>query len=240
MNYEDRIYSGYRSAFKGETDETFLRWSAGKIRPILEPWLDGLDRDWPVVDLGCGAGEVLIALKELGFHDIGGCDLSAEQVTVARALFPQVEEVNLFNFLYERGDGTLGAVVIFDVVEHLGAQATFDLFDLIVRKLRVGGVLIVHLPNGLSPFVGHVYWGDMTHRWCLTPQSARTLCELVGFSEFAATEHRGISSTFAGRLRAAAWVVVRSLLQWINAIETGSKGGEVWTRNFAFRGVRRQ
>jgi hypothetical protein len=75
----------------------------------------------------------------------------------------------------------------------------------------------------------------MTHEWCLTPQSAETLCALTHFETFAAVEHVGAGSGIKGRLRAFAWRIVKSGLQLINAIETGARGGDVWTRNFAFK-----
>jgi SAM-dependent methyltransferase len=212
-----------------------MRFGAGKLRQVLKPWVLGLNRAKRAVDLGCGTGELLLALRDLGFTDLAGCDLSSEQVEIAQKRFPGVREENLFDFLASCHDSSLGLVTIFDVIEHLGPQSTFDLMPLIFQKLEPGGLLIVHLPNGLSPMVGRVYWGDMTHEWCLTPQSAATLCSLHGFDNFVAVEHLGASSSLKGRIRAAAWAILRCGYQLANAIETGSSGGNVWTRNFTFK-----
>jgi predicted TPR repeat methyltransferase len=235
MQYQDKIYAHYRSCFKGEIDEAGLRFTSNKLRPLVAPWVASLDRTLPAVDLGCGSGELLYALRELGFSNIHGCDLSAEQVAVARRAFPLVQEANLFDYLAAFEDESLGLVTAFDVIEHLGPQASFDLMDLVRRKLSPGGLFIAHLPNGSSPFVGHVFWGDMTHRWCLTPQSAATFCQLNGFSDFAACEHLGESASWKGRVRSLLWRVVRAGLRAYNRVETGSSGGDIWTRNFAFK-----
>jgi hypothetical protein len=124
---------------------------------------------------------------------------------------------------------------VFDVIEHLTRQETFDLMTLIYSKLKPGGILIAHLPNGLSPFVGHVFWGDISHEWCLTPSSALTLCLLHHFHEFEAMEHVGYSNSIRGRLRNIIWLALKKILQFFNRIETGASGGSIWTRNFAFK-----
>lgn len=238
MDYKQNVYQYYRSGFKGETSIKSLRFGAEKIRPVLKPWVNGLNLNSPVVDLGCGAGELLLALRDLGFTNLAGCDLSAEQVILAANEFPNVVECDLFTYMEQQPDNSLELITVFDVIEHLKRQETFDLMALAHRKLRPKGRFIAHLPNGLSPFLGHVYWGDMTHEWCLTPQSANTLCNLHGFREFEAVEHLGAGEQLKGKLRSLAWTFVRKTLQLINTIETGRAGGDIWTRNFAFKATK--
>jgi SAM-dependent methyltransferase len=238
MNFKEKIYSSYRTSFKGGIDESDIAFVAKKNRPLLEPWLGGMKRDGRVVDLGCGAGELLWALKDMGFTDLHGVDLSEEQCIEARRWFPQVKTGNLFSYLAAQSEQSFDVVTIFDVIEHLTHQETFDLFDLIFTRLKPGGLLIAHVPNGLSPFVGQVFWGDMTHEWCLTPDSASTLCHLHGFAEYEAVEHAGASDSLKGRVRALAWTIIRSIFRVADAIETGTASRRIWTRCFAFKAVK--
>lgn len=235
MNYKETIYTYYRSRFKGTTSKVLLEKGASKLNEILEPWVAEIPRDGLVVDLGCGAGELLMALQKLGFTNLKGCDLSAEQVAIAKSFFPEVRQVDLFAFIQAQKENSLNIVTLFDVVEHLTRQETFDLLSIIFQKLKPGGSLIIHLPNGLSPLVGHVYWSDITHEWCLTPQSAQTLCAVHGFENFEAVEHLGASKTIKGAFRKIAWALIKKSLRFYNFIETGFGGGNIWTRNFAFR-----
>jgi SAM-dependent methyltransferase len=154
-------------------------------------------------------------------------------VVIAQKNFPLVEEEDLFTYLEEIPDSSLDIVTAFDVIEHLGPELTFRLFRELKRVLTLGGIFIAHCPNGVSPFVGSVYWGDMTHEWCLTPESARTLCSLHGMVDFKAAEHLGASSGLSGRIRSMCWHIIRGLLNVMNIIETGASQS-VWTRNFAF------
>ena len=235
MQYKDAVYGSYRTAFKGKADSRLLSFGASKLRSVIKPWVSDLPKDSRVVDLGCGAGELLLAFKGLGFNELCGCDLSEEQIELARTITPNVAVENLFDYLGNQPQASIDIVTLFDVIEHLTRQESFDLFRLIHDKLRDGGILIGHVPNGLSPFVGHVYFGDPTHEWCPTPLSMNTMLEVSGFGDYAAKEHLGASRSLAGRLRAAMWCLVRFKFSVLNRIETGSSGHGVWTRNFAFR-----
>ncbi|MEO8584017.1 MAG: class I SAM-dependent methyltransferase [Flavitalea sp.] len=202
---------------------------------VIKPWLHSVARNKPICDLGCGAGELLFALSEMGFSNLSGCDISSEQVLIAKRKFPEVMQADLFLFLQEQPDKYFEVIIMFDVIEHLTKQEAFDLLQLINKKLSIGGMLIGHTPNGLSPFVGHVLWGDITHQWCLTPLSAQTLCKLFGLENFEAIDHLGAGRGIAGLSRRLLWKILKGFLQIFNLIETGSSGGSVWTRNFAFK-----
>ncbi|MCS7465779.1 class I SAM-dependent methyltransferase [Stieleria sp. ICT_E10.1] len=235
MSYQDAIYASYRSAFKGDADANALAFNADKLQPVIEPWVTPLSRDSVVMDLGCGAGELLLAFRNLGFRNLCGCDLSEEQVALARTITSQVATENLFDFLNDREDHSVDVVTLFDVFEHLTRQETFDLLGIIGRKLRPGGLVIGHVPNGLSPFAGHVFYGDPTHQWCPTPSAMRTMLSVTRFVDFAAAEHLGNSKSIQGRMRSLAWKFQRFIFATANLVETGCRGEGIWTRNFAFK-----
>ncbi len=234
MNYKDAIYGSYRSAFKGNADSKSLAFGASKLKPVIELWVKHLAKDSRVMDLGCGAGELLLAFRELGFSNLCGCDLSAEQIEVARSITSNVEVANLFEYLAAQADSTIDVITLFDVIEHLTRQETFELLQIARSKLRIGGLLIGHVPNGLSPFVGHVFYGDPTHEWCPTPSAMKTLLNVSGFSDFVAAEHLGAGRGLKGRLRGLLWRNLRKMFACATLIETGSAGHGIWTRNFAF------
>lgn len=238
MNYKEKIYQYYRTAFKGEASIETIFNGSQKLLPIINSWVKDQPKHGHIVDLGCGAGELLMSFQQLGFTNLSGCDLSAEQVAICHLNFPLVVEADLFSYLESQADNSIRIITMFDVLEHLTRQQAFDLMPVIHRKLQDDGLFIAHSPNGISPFVGHVYWGDITHEWCLTPQSAATLCRVNGFTNFEAAEHIGASASLAGVIRVVAWNATRGIFRLFNAIETGSAGGYVWTRNFAFKAVK--
>ena len=84
-----------------------------------------------------------------------------------------------------------------------------------------GGRAIGHVPNGLSPFAGHVYWGDLTHLWCPVPASIQVFCRSSGLIWLGAFENIGASSGMKGRSRTLAWMGLRSLIAAVSTVETG-------------------
>jgi 2-polyprenyl-3-methyl-5-hydroxy-6-metoxy-1,4-benzoquinol methylase len=233
-DFKQRIYESYRSCFKGGYDPQKIEMVGNKMVPILSKWCAGLPKNAEVLDLGCGAGEVLWAFKRLGFSHLSGCDTSAEQVAIAQHVVPGVEQQDVFVCLKNRRDESIDVVTLFDVIEHLTKQQTFDLLEEVKRVLKTRGILIVHCPNGLSPFVGAVFWGDLTHEWCPTPASAEAMCRAIGYVHFTAAEHLAASHTLVGLCRRIGWTSIRTMFRVANYIET-RQSLEIWTRSFVFR-----
>jgi 2-polyprenyl-3-methyl-5-hydroxy-6-metoxy-1,4-benzoquinol methylase len=234
--YRQRFYESYVSAFKsaslGDVDYAF---SDSKLVPLLADWVAPLPRDSSCVDLGCGAGNILHALGSLGFTNLYGVDASEEQIALARRVAPQAQVGLMLPFLDAFPDEHFALITLFDVLEHLTKDEILAVMQSVARKLKRSGIVIAHTPNGDSPFVGSVQYGDFTHETLLTPSSARHLCAVVGLDEFEAREHLGASATLRGRFRERAWRVCRRVLCAVNAIETGSAGSGVLTRNFCFK-----
>jgi SAM-dependent methyltransferase len=150
-----------------------------------------------VLDLGCGRGEALAAFAAAGIP-ARGVDASAGMVARCRERGLAAAEGDLFAALAAAGEGSLGGVVSFHVVEHLPPESLDRLVRLAHRALAPGGVLIVETPNPLALVVAaRNFWLDPTHRRPVHPESLRLSFELAGFepvehlefSPFPAAEH---------------------------------------------------
>ena len=117
----------------------------------------------PLVDLGCGRGEFLEVARQAGVIAYG-VDLSEESIVEARARGFDARREDLFEHLRAVAPATLGAVVSSQVVEHLPPHRLSELFELISRALRSGGICIIETPNPAT-FATHVqsFWRDPTH-----------------------------------------------------------------------------
>jgi 2-polyprenyl-3-methyl-5-hydroxy-6-metoxy-1,4-benzoquinol methylase len=234
-----RIYDSYVSKFKRNTGDLSARaFSDTKLIPLLQPWTESLDRLTPCLDLGCGDGNILNALKTLGFKNISGVDLSKEQVELARTVVPDVTQGDALEYIKSTARNRFGLITLFDVIEHLGKAEILELTGSISAALKPGGVFICHCPNGDSPFVMSVYSGDLTHETILNATSAKHLCELNGLTDFETCEHLGASGSPSGFARRCAWAFLRATCRCWNAVETGTLGPAVLTRNFAFRAMK--
>jgi 2-polyprenyl-3-methyl-5-hydroxy-6-metoxy-1,4-benzoquinol methylase len=235
-DYRSKFYARYVSAFKaqggGIRDYAF---SDSKLIPLIKPWVANLSRESRCLDLGCGHGNILHALRTLGFQRLEGVDLSAEQVTIASKEFPQVEQMSLTEKLQSAPPASYDLITLFDVIEHLTKSEILDLFELLVSRLAPNGIVIIHCPNGDSPFIGPVRYGDFTHETVLTSSSAQNLCALFNLANFEAKEEYNTSDSIKGKVRQWGWKILRSVIRFCHLVETGSAGSGVVSRNFVFK-----
>src|SRR5262249_17172195 len=73
------------------------------------------------------------------------------------------------------GDSALDLIVAFDVVEHMNLSAIRSFLREAKAALKPGGLLLLRIPSGDSPFVSAIYWGDMTHCTLLGSGAVRQL-----------------------------------------------------------------
>jgi O-antigen chain-terminating methyltransferase len=134
----------------------------------------------PVLDLGCGRGELLEVLQAQGVT-ASGVDINVAAVEQCRALGLQVELRDAFRALGATPDGTLAGVTALHFVEHLPFPQVVRLVDESLRVLRPGGVAIFETPNPQNVLVGSCnFYIDPTHRNPVHPRTLRFLMEARG------------------------------------------------------------
>lgn len=138
----------------------------------------GLD---PVLDIGCGRGELLETFREAGIP-ARGIELSAELTAICRSKGLDATEADLYEYLAGLPDRSLGGIVCSQVVEHLPRPRVPELVRLASAKLRRGGLLAIETPNPecLAIFATHFYL-DPTHRHPLPPALMSFYFEEAGF-----------------------------------------------------------
>jgi SAM-dependent methyltransferase len=229
----DRLYGSYVSQHSGpgSADATRVIYRRD-IRPLLPPPSAG-----PIVDIGCGAGQLVRCLLADGY-DASGIDISPEQVALARrADLPQVRQGDYRELLRERPD-ELAAVTATDLLEHLTKREVLATFDEVAAGLRPGGRFIARVPNAVSPFGGHIRYGDFTHETWFTARSVRQLAAAAGFGTVEVTGCTPPAHGAASAVRATLWKPVSGLLKLVLAIETGAVRGHIVTQNLTFAATR--
>jgi SAM-dependent methyltransferase len=147
------------------------RWAL--VRQLLRPRLPAGEA---ALDLGCGAGEVVRLLGDLGAEPALGTDFEPAIVGVAaraasgRVMVSSAETVPV-------ADGSLGCLVTMDVIEHLDS----DIAALreCRRALRPGGLLLVTVPAYDSLWSDHDEWAAHRRRY-----NRRTLLRTVQLAGF--------------------------------------------------------
>lgn len=189
------------------------------------------DPEAAVLDLGCGDGALLAVARALGRRRLAGVDRSPQQARAARDRGLDIRQGELLPTLQTLAAESLDCVVAFDVLEHLQRPELLPLLDQARRVLRPGGRLIAHVPNGESPFVGMVRYGDLTHELAFTRRSLRQLALAAGFSAVECYEDRPLVRGVASAARYALWRGVRAGLRLYLAAEGQTDSQVILSQN---------
>ena len=142
---------------------------------------DRVGVDAPIVDIGCGRGELLELLAEDGFKAIG-VDTNDTQLDAARRHGGAVVHGDAFEYLRSLEANSVLAVTGVHIVEHIPFPDLVRLMQEIVRVLKKGGVAIFETPNPRNLIVGATnFHFDPTHIRPLPPEVLQVLLETVGF-----------------------------------------------------------
>jgi O-antigen chain-terminating methyltransferase len=157
-----------------------MRGRTEDIRERQRAYLDDFRAAAPVLDLGCGRGELLALLRDAGV-EARGVDADADMVAYARGEGLDVEQGDALAYLERLDEGALGGIFLGQVVEHLPPPALVRLLELSHAKLREGGVLVAETINPLSPIALRNYFADLTHAQPLVAETLALLVEQAGF-----------------------------------------------------------
>jgi SAM-dependent methyltransferase len=162
--------------------ESRMRGSVESIRERQRRYVDDFRGAAPVLDVGCGRGELLSLLREAGI-EARGIDADADMVAYARGDGLYVEQADLVEYLERLDDGSLGGVFMGQVVEHLPPATLARALTLTASKLHAGGILVAETINPLSPLALRHYFADLTHAQPLVPETLELLARQAGFAE---------------------------------------------------------
>jgi SAM-dependent methyltransferase len=162
--------------------ESRMRGSVDDVRERQRAYVDDFRQASPVLDIGCGRGELLSLLREAGV-EARGIDADADMVAYARGEGLDVEQADLVEYLERVDDVSLGGIFMGQVVEHLPPGVLVRSLELAAAKLRAGGLLIAETINPLSPLALRHYFADLTHAQPLVPETLQLLAHQSGFAE---------------------------------------------------------
>ena len=139
-----------------------------------------LAADHAFLDLGCGRGEFMTLLREIGVHS-RGIDVSAKVIDRLQHAGHDAIHADLVEFL-ERDTGLYSGAVALQVVEHLDAAGFERFMELIGPRLLPGAPLIIESVNPHSPFALGNFHMDPTHVAPVPPERVRFYMEYYGFA----------------------------------------------------------
>lgn len=241
-DYRSRIYDYYvhsRLESLAPVDAEAVRQGGVYLERLIRKHFPS-DRKAAILDLGCGHGSLIYHARRAGYVNVVGVDRSPQQVAEAKRLgIDGVVEGDILEHLASTPTGSQDVVLAIDVIEHFTREELLPFVDEVYRVLKAGGRWIIHTPNGESPLSNRIRYGDVTHEQAFTRTSLGQLLLSSGFRSLECYEDTPVVHGVASALRFVAWKMIRGILRFYLAAETGNSGGTaIFTQNLLAVAVR--
>jgi SAM-dependent methyltransferase len=179
MGRSDGFFAAFDERFRGNRTDIKVRLRI-YLATLKEAQVSTADH--PIIDLGCGRGEWLELLQEVGLR-AKGVDRNPVLIEECRQYELDVVEGDILTYLCSLPTGSVAAVTGFHIVEHLPFDILLKMFDETVRVLQPGGVAIFETPNPQNILVStHEFYIDPTHYHPMPSQLLRFIAEVKGLS----------------------------------------------------------
>lgn len=162
--------------------ERVFRGSTERIASLLAGYIPLLRGREPILDLGCGRGEVLDLCRDAGIAS-RGVDLNPDMVQCARSHAHEVTCADALSYLASLEDQSLGAVISIQVIEHLLPETIPAICKEAARVLRPGGIFVAETINPHSIQGLKTFSVDLTHRHPIFPEVLTLTALISGFDE---------------------------------------------------------
>lgn len=138
-----------------------------------------LDRS-PVLDVGCGRGELLEVLEDAGV-EAHGVDSDEGMVASSSGRGLSVTRADAIEHLLGQRD-KYGAIVAIHFIEHLATDDIMPFMRAAYASLRSDGLLVMETvnPNAIAGL--KTFWVDLTHVHPIFPEVALQLARMAGFA----------------------------------------------------------
>lgn len=175
----DKFYLEFENKFRG-SEET--------IRKNVEFYAElfkRADLDYekhPILDIGCGRGELLSVL--LRYHlNARGIDINREMVKHSRAVGFDVKQADAVKYLSGLSPRSLGGIVGIHIIEHIPFESLLLLFESAYKVLIKKGIATFETPNPENLMVAsYGFYMDPSHLHPLPAPLIEHALLTVGFS----------------------------------------------------------
>jgi O-antigen chain-terminating methyltransferase len=169
------LYVAFEDQFRGSADAV-----SEKLRTYVPVFQSA---SGPVVDLGCGRGEMLAVLRAAGVT-ARGVDANGDMAAIARERGLDATQGDAFAYLQSLDDESIGGIVATQVIEHFEPAYLTRLLSTASQKMQRGAPIVLETINPacwLAFFSSYIR--DLTHVRPVHPDTLQYLLRASGFSE---------------------------------------------------------
>jgi SAM-dependent methyltransferase len=174
----------FTPTFSSIAFDAISRGDRGEVRAEYKSLADQLiGVPGPVLDIGAGRGEFLELLREREVPALG-VELDDELVADASSRGLDIRLQDGLESLRVAGPGSLGAVTLIHVIEHLPPNELVEVVIEAHEKLATGGKLVLETPNPQSLYIyARAFWLDPTHTRPIHPIYLEFVLRNAGFEK---------------------------------------------------------
>lgn len=214
----------YGETGKFDAQRNFVAWNS-----YFDKWLPK-NKEAKILDAGCGKGDFVFWLIHLGFNNVRGIDISAEQIVAGKKSgFTNIYEDDVFDELSRNANG-YDVVIARDILEHFTKDDSVKFVKSIASTLTSDGIFIIQTVNAENLLWGRLRYGDFTHEQAFTETSIRQLLLVAGFRDIMVFPQRPVVHGVKSLFRYVIWRFFELLFRFYLLIETGSSRG-IFTQN---------
>jgi len=172
------LYRAFEERYRGSRDliKSRLRAYLPFVRPLAELYAGA-----PTADLGCGRGEWLELMTEIGFQP-RGVDLDSGMLQSCIDQGLSAEQGDAIAYLATLADESQAVVSAFHVVEHISFDELRTVVSEGLRVLKPGGLLLLETPNPENIRVATKdFYLDPTHQRPIPPELLSFVPQHCGF-----------------------------------------------------------
>jgi 2-polyprenyl-3-methyl-5-hydroxy-6-metoxy-1,4-benzoquinol methylase len=183
--YKNYYKEGISQSKSQHIDKKSFELAARKYKWNYRRFFSTIQKSSNILDLGCGVGQFLFYLKNNGFDNLTGIDISSSQIALALEMQPQINFLHIDNsveFLLNNRN-TYDVIVLNDVLEHIAVEQIIPFLDALHCSLKPSGRIIIKTINSAYPLSNASRYLDPTHTTSFHQKSLTQLLRHTGFSD---------------------------------------------------------
>lgn len=142
------------------------------------------NKEYKILDYGCGFGQTLKALRDFKCFNIYGLDIDDEAVSYCREQGLNVYKIDNSNIVHNPYPFRFDVIILLHVLEHIPKEITIDFLKKLKDDfLQQGGELLIAVPNAQSNTSCYWAYEDWTHTTLFTSGSIYYVLKAAGFEK---------------------------------------------------------
>jgi SAM-dependent methyltransferase len=149
-----------------------------------------------ILDIGCGFGQILLALKKIGYTSLKGIDIDDEAINYCLRKGFNVEKITDLIEFSMKSNERYDFIIMNHVLEHLEKGRIIEtLVSIENNLLSTNGLLFIAVPNAQSNTGCYWAYEDFTHHTLFTAGSLYFVLKSAGFESVEFLDPDGVEGS---------------------------------------------